>query len=38
CALLLLHEGTLATQPLPLDTLTEATALARTLIASATPH
>lgn len=34
--LLLLHEGTLATQPLPLDTLTEATNLARTLIASAT--
>lgn len=36
--LLLLHEGTLATQPLPLDTLTEATDLARTLIASATPQ
>ncbi|MFI8908278.1 TetR/AcrR family transcriptional regulator [Streptomyces albidoflavus] len=36
--LLLLHEGTLATQPLPLDTLTEATDLARTLIAAATPQ
>ncbi|MEV5306353.1 TetR/AcrR family transcriptional regulator [Streptomyces diastaticus] len=36
--LLLLHEGALATQPLRLDTLTEATALARSLIISATPH
>ncbi|GFH79001.1 MULTISPECIES: TetR/AcrR family transcriptional regulator [Streptomyces diastaticus group] len=36
--LLLLHEGALATQPLRLDTLTEAMALARSLIISATPH
>ncbi|MEV6544568.1 TetR/AcrR family transcriptional regulator [Streptomyces sp. NPDC051665] len=34
--LLVLHEGALATQPLPLDTLPEATALARALVQAGT--
>ncbi|MEV6502154.1 TetR/AcrR family transcriptional regulator [Streptomyces prunicolor] len=37
--LLVLHEGALATQPLPLDTLAESTALARALVRAGTsPH
>jgi AcrR family transcriptional regulator len=37
--LLVLHEGALATQPLPLDTLAESTALARALVRTGTsPH
>ncbi|MGW6208562.1 TetR/AcrR family transcriptional regulator [Streptomyces sp. NPDC055089] len=37
--LLVLHEGAVATQPLPLDTLPESTALARALVRSSTsPH
>ncbi|MFD7510146.1 TetR/AcrR family transcriptional regulator [Streptomyces sp. NPDC059853] len=35
--LLVLHEGALATQPLPVDTLTETTTLAHTLARSCTP-
>jgi AcrR family transcriptional regulator len=35
--LLVLHEGALATQPLPLDSLPEATALARALVRAGTP-
>ncbi|MCX4816272.1 TetR/AcrR family transcriptional regulator [Streptomyces sp. NBC_01239] len=35
--LLVLHEGALATQPLPLDTLPQSTALARALVRAGTP-
>ncbi|MFE4452652.1 TetR/AcrR family transcriptional regulator [Streptomyces sp. NPDC056796] len=35
--LLVLHEGALATQPLPLDTLSATTALARTLVRACAP-
>lgn len=35
--LLVLHEGALATQPLPVDTLPESTALARALVRAAVP-
>ncbi|KPC81806.1 MULTISPECIES: TetR/AcrR family transcriptional regulator [Streptomyces] len=36
--LLLLHEGALATQPLPLDTLSDGTDLARAVVRAALPH